>query len=288
MSQMTVPASATELVNLQSQRIGYIAVSLTEWDTTSIPQMAEGSLIEVLGALAEAQGGDLDVGNLAALADGICYLLVESDGTLSASVTAPEWVAAKYGWYDVATGSKRCYGQLLKAGASYTQKTIYLSEECGIISRGIIIGIFADADRVIRFSTDSSIMWDESEDKFLIDKDLSITSDISIGGDQDVTGEINCNTLFRNTSSYIHVDSPTRNQVFDAIAPAIPNVNDFIPISGGHISESNGNIYVCSRVKRTSSSTITIYSVQNNNTLDSEVFTNGDGSYWDGVTSLCW
>ena len=116
----------TVLTKLELGLTGKNNVSLTEWGTTSEPAMAEGSILELGSAIFEAVGGDLDVGDLAALADGIIYLYCADDGTLSASVTAPTWNDDLAGWYD---GTSRCYASLLKAGAIYSHKYIWTSRD---------------------------------------------------------------------------------------------------------------------------------------------------------------
>ena len=249
---------------------GKNSVSLTEWGTTSEPAMAEGSLLEIGSAIFEAVGGDLDVGDLAALADGIIYLYCADDGTLSASVTAPTWNDDLSGWYD---GTSRCYGSILKAGASYTQKTIWKSRSYGEGYQGLTVALGANGDKEIRFATDAALTWDESENRFYLDKDVYIPNNI-------------ISPIIKSTTSgYIHAAFPTENTIFDAISPAIPNTNDFIPLVG-HIAAAGA----ISHAVRTNATVITFYGV---NTALSALFTititDGSSSTSLGnVVSIAW
>ena len=91
--------------------VGIIPLSLTNWDTTGIPAIAEGSKIEVAGSVytfasTESIGGTASTSN-------INYIMVTtSSSSITASYTtnAPVWVASKHGWYDSSTGAKRYVG----------------------------------------------------------------------------------------------------------------------------------------------------------------------------------
>lgn len=140
-------------------RLGKNEIGLTNFDNSSLPDVAQGSVISIGSSIAYAPS-DLSVGDLAGAADGIVYLYVEADGTLSVSSTAPTWSDVYQGWYN---GTSRCYGQLLKSGASYTIKTIYKSRDYGVTAGGIAVCIGANADRVIQFGTEAAMTYDHSE-----------------------------------------------------------------------------------------------------------------------------
>lgn len=115
------------LSQLESQRTGYMAVSLTEWATTNAPSIAAGSLLEVGSSLLEASGGDIacDEGatKWAAVANSTqvyCYAL--ADFSTEISTTAPTWNDALQGWYN---GTKRCYASVYKdSSGNYILKKI--------------------------------------------------------------------------------------------------------------------------------------------------------------------
>lgn len=101
---------------------GLNKVTLTNWDgTTTVPQIAQGSLIDIDGSLAqfisdEAIGG--------APSDGTVYIYFAVVGdavTPTLTNTAPEWYADKGGWYN-ALGERYSGHVMTKAGTSYSNK----------------------------------------------------------------------------------------------------------------------------------------------------------------------
>ena len=116
------PNLTSLMLTVDAQRLGYHGVSLTNFDNTSKPAIAEGSKIEINGALykfdaEEAIGG--------APADGIIYIkLTPSADTVTAEFTAaaPTWDTEKQGWY---VGNNRYldYGMTLDSG-DYKEKYV--------------------------------------------------------------------------------------------------------------------------------------------------------------------
>ena len=107
---------------LDAVRQGYHKVSLTEWDTTTKPEIAQGSKIEVNGAFFVF---DVDEAISGTPADGVVYIkLTPSGDTISAAFTsvAPIWDTEKGGWYEPATNNRYLNYAVYKSGSSYYNK----------------------------------------------------------------------------------------------------------------------------------------------------------------------
>ena len=120
-AQVTIALSA-----LEKQRLGYQAISLTEYDSDLEPEIAAGSKIEISGALFEFAAPESITGWAGiALSTDAWIKLVVTGATVAAEFTdvAPTWDTAKQGWYD---GLDRYIGGLYKDGSGdYTLKYLY-------------------------------------------------------------------------------------------------------------------------------------------------------------------
>jgi len=120
---MALTLRVTDIEQLQAQRIGYMAVSLTEYDSDLEPEIAEGSVLEIGGAVYEAAADEPITGWGGIGNSNDVYILIDA-GTLGAVFTlvAPTWSTTKQGWYD---GLDRYVAKLYKdAGGDYTLKRI--------------------------------------------------------------------------------------------------------------------------------------------------------------------
>ena len=105
-------------------RIGLHAISLTNFDNTSAPEIAGGSAIEVNGALFFA---DVDESISGSPSDGNIYVKIVPDGATADAEftnTAPVWDEEKQGWYSPTVGEENeryLNFIMVKAGASYTK-----------------------------------------------------------------------------------------------------------------------------------------------------------------------
>ncbi len=94
----------TRDTQLEKQRVSDLALSLTEFGTTSEPKIAAGSVVEIGGSLFvvtvdEAITGWAGIGN-----DTDAYIRLVPDGggadfAAEFTTTAPTWSASKQGWY---------------------------------------------------------------------------------------------------------------------------------------------------------------------------------------------
>jgi hypothetical protein len=110
---------------IDKQRLGYLAISLTNYNADTEPQLAAASKVEIGGALfeftaAESITGWAGIGNN----NGAYIKLVVAGTAVTAAftTTAPTWSTSKQGWYD---GLDRYVAKLRKDGSgNYTEKRI--------------------------------------------------------------------------------------------------------------------------------------------------------------------
>jgi hypothetical protein len=114
--------------------------TLTNWDaTTTIPEIASGSIIEVGGSFYQADSNTALTPE-AGITDGTVHIkLVPAGGGASVVPTLtndsiPAWSANKAGWYD--SDDKFLPYEMTKAGAVYTSKVEYTTQEK--ITKGVI------------------------------------------------------------------------------------------------------------------------------------------------------
>ncbi len=103
-------ADVSTIINDTMQ--GFMAVSLTNYDTTDVPLIAAGGKVEVAGSLYTFASTEAITGSLSTNQNYI--LLTTSSSSITASYTSdvPTWVPSKHGWYDSSTGVQRYIGGL--------------------------------------------------------------------------------------------------------------------------------------------------------------------------------
>lgn len=110
---------------IEAQRLGYQAISLTHYDDNLEPQICAGSVCEIGGALFEFPALESITGwsGIAVRSDVYIKLTVAGTSvTASFTTTAPTWDTAKQGWY---SGAERYVFYLYKnASGNYTQKAL--------------------------------------------------------------------------------------------------------------------------------------------------------------------
>lgn len=106
---------------------GFNGVSLTNFDNTSAPQIASGSVFEIGGALFEASTNETITGWSSISDNTNAYIYVTDGGggtaTAAYSATAPTWDTSKQGWYN---GLARAVAGLYRVDVStYAEKYVY-------------------------------------------------------------------------------------------------------------------------------------------------------------------
>ena len=111
---------------------GYHQLTLTEYDTTTVPAIAAGSVIECNGALykfdTEEAISTTDPVTSSTVADGTVYVCIVPDTTTATAAftaTAPTWSDSKQGWYGTGGQANYRYAEYLmtKATAAYSKGT---------------------------------------------------------------------------------------------------------------------------------------------------------------------
>lgn len=134
------------MASVDAERIGFCAVSLTNYDNTSEPEIAEGSKIEVNGALFKFDADEAIGGSPS---DGTVYIKlipVSTSITAEFTNTAPTWDTEKQGWYSPTPGEENYrylpFG-MTKSGSSYSNKhemysAIKKNIDCNMVESRII------------------------------------------------------------------------------------------------------------------------------------------------------
>lgn len=108
-------------------------ITITNFNNSSIPAIAAGSIIEVNGVLYTFNSEEvislIDPHTLATVADGIVYIMLVPNGdsiTACFTATAPTWNDVKQGWYGIATWlSDKYVGGCIKGSGNYISKFTY-------------------------------------------------------------------------------------------------------------------------------------------------------------------
>jgi len=139
---------------LDRQRRGYQAVSLTNYDNTSEPKIAAGSIVELGGALFKCEADESITGWAGIGNNNDVYIKLVPSGTAATAAfttAAPTWSTSKQGWY---VGNHRYIFKLYKDGSgNYTRKRLLLpepQEQIGTIEADKLFLSFTPADGTIQ------------------------------------------------------------------------------------------------------------------------------------------
>ena len=164
----TSTADITSLMEtIDATRTGYIALSLTEYDSTVVPAIAGGSLVEVAGSLFRFSTTEaISTTGVTSTAAQMYYIrLVPTSSQCSAqfSTTASAWREDLQGYYHSTTSNNRVVGGTYFTGADYTGKTIYIVNDIrrqSFVSgsaSGAILSAVADAVSTITVNMNGTI-----------------------------------------------------------------------------------------------------------------------------------
>ena len=120
------------MATLDQQRKGFFQLSVTNFDSSSLDEIAAGSVVDVDGALYSFDA-DEEITGLGSLSDGLVYIkIVPSGSTATAQWTnnSPVWDAGKQGWYGSGgMGNHRYVAKMIKSSSDYYNKTYMEDEE---------------------------------------------------------------------------------------------------------------------------------------------------------------
>lgn len=158
------------VTQVEYQRLGFMAMAVSHFNDTDEPKVQATSAIEIDGSIYQFAAEEAATEWAGISNSTVAFMKVIPDGdacTLEFTDTNPTWSDAKHGWYD---SDDRYFLHLYKDGSgNYAQKSLIGSFRKGIGERHVGVP-GANTDATLRFATDASILWDESEDYFNIDK----------------------------------------------------------------------------------------------------------------------
>jgi len=130
---------ATAWEQFEGIRKGMIALSLTNYDATTVPQIASGSWIECAGAIHKAASNQTITGSLTS--DAINYVTLVPSGTGASAILTPTWASGAPTWSDAYqgyySGTTRYAGGCYYDGTNYILKWVYMNRHAGPRTRYI-------------------------------------------------------------------------------------------------------------------------------------------------------
>ena len=140
---------STSVTIINSGLIGYMGISLTNFDTSAVSAIASGSGIEIAGAFFKASEDiTINASSWTAITTATnAYLALTPSGTAGSQIltaawtaTSPTWSTSKQGWYASAASNIRVVAKFYKnSSASYLHKYL-LDNPQNIIPNGAFIG----------------------------------------------------------------------------------------------------------------------------------------------------
>jgi len=182
-------------------------VSLTNYNNTSLPAVAAGSVIEVNGALYKFTSEEVITGSPS---DGTVYVYIDP-ATITAvfTNTSPTWSDSKQGWYGT-SGTVNCrYIYILnKASAVYTGKNVINSR---IIKREFIASFGSgDANKTINHDISNA----NTNKRILSINYIAYKSGVLSPSISNVSSVYNINNIYFNDTT-IYIDRSTTGTAID-------------------------------------------------------------------------
>lgn len=228
-------ANSPAITPIEKQRRGLLRIVLTNFENQSADEIGAGSIVEQGGSLYYADANTA-ISGLAGISNSTHYWIKlvpsGSDLTPTATTTSPTWSNTKHGWYD---GNDLYIGGGYKdASGNYTDKYLFHFAQYSLksLSDGLSLRGNSNADRRLVFADDAEILWDESEDEFYFNKNLSAPTVNTGQGDNELYGmdqnvKTDSNVQFNNVT----VDGRLRGELY----------------TSGFLEVDNGNTYILSR-----------------------------------------
>ena len=271
---------------------GKADITISEYDTTAAPDVKAKSVFENNGTVTEVATDTTPTG-YAGISSGTTFYTYwdESESVFIYSAAAPTWSDLLQGWYN---GNDRAFFSMYKdsGGTLYENKSllscqnnISLNGSLSLYDRGV------NQDRNIEFASDADLLWDESEDKFELNKKLSVPTINTGHGDNDLY-EMNQNVKKTDTVEFASITAATyfksdyrkprttlhgnftRSALHGVIAGAI-DVNGSKAILSGAIDIADAPA-VLSYAIRNSSTQTTVYYLACNGVAGSQIWASTD------------
>lgn len=137
---------------VEKGRLSIIPLTLTNYDATTVPQIASGSVVEISGAIFQFSSNETITGTPTDANINYIMLTVSGSGSTqevdaSWTTTAPTWSDSKQGYYD-ATVAKRYVGGCfyLTSGTLYAAKWVYFDRDSGPQTRYLAIPFVGEVE----------------------------------------------------------------------------------------------------------------------------------------------
>lgn len=281
-------------VTIISSLLGFQAISLSNMDTSAATVITAGSKVEIAGAFFNMT---TDLTPNATSWTSIstastAYIALTPAGTAGTQTVSASWVSdapvwddTKQAFYTTTSSSIRVIGGCYKNGAtSYQRKFLLPTSHANAVETWLNTpGV--DQTIVLRFASDTRLIWNETNDRFYIDKVLDILGN---GLNLNYNGaSYGANDVFVNfnTGAYIWWDhsattfkathplvgtpatyansSATENAIFDALDAYISATSNTVLVSGGLLGNSIPlSVFNVSYAIRQSATEIRLYGVE--------------------------
>jgi len=126
-------AWATWTEMMEGIRKGLIPLSLTNYDATTVPQIASGSWIEAAGAIYKFTSNDTISGTPSS--GQVNYVTMVPSGTGASAIVTPTWSTSAPTWSDAYqgfySGTTRYAAAMWYDGTNYVSKSVYTNRHAG-------------------------------------------------------------------------------------------------------------------------------------------------------------
>jgi len=130
-------AQISTSVTILSSLLGYQGISLTNFATSAVSQIAAGSKVEVAGAFFTFTSAQTITGWSSISDDATAYIICTPSGTAGSQIltpswssTVPVWSTSKQGWYVTSGSNVRVVGSVNRISASQSSvKTVFPSNQ---------------------------------------------------------------------------------------------------------------------------------------------------------------
>lgn len=167
------------MVSTDTQRRGYHAASLTEWtNTTTIPKIAKGSVIEIGGSVVEFQADETITGSIAT---GDNYISINPSTYVATwTATPPVWNDEYQGFYD--TTNRILSFRVVKDGTSYKKYEIIYKNGNISIGDDLYVSGFIKGIRLESFLLNNSTTTEAQLYDFIYERVEGIDGSYFCGG----------------------------------------------------------------------------------------------------------
>lgn len=237
------------IATLDAQRADFEALSLSNMENTSAPQILQGSIWNVAGSVYYSSIDETPSGTPVTGFNYIKGVVSGSTLTYTWTTTAPTWDPEKGGWYGTGGAADDRYlpYKFAVSGAVYLKQRMLSREILNMLNfsnDGLQIGQEKSAVDIAIGDSTLRLSWDQAgTDKLeLIGKGLKAEEDSEFNQNLDVDGDLVVGGTaqhdarrFETSSSNIFIATPssgTQNELFDLLAPFIPTIGDYMSIHG--------------------------------------------------------